>query len=84
MRYDIDYGIQTLYPKFGTWALPMTIRRVPIVPGCDPRVAYGDLYARGVRGIVLEAFGLGNMPDTSQAGEEDHCLTLILHFDGYM
>jgi hypothetical protein len=28
---------------------------VPIVPGCDPRVAYGDLYGRGVRGIVLEA-----------------------------
>ena len=34
------------------------------MPGCDPRVAYGDLYGRGVRGIVLEAFGVGNMPWT--------------------
>jgi L-asparaginase/Glu-tRNA(Gln) amidotransferase subunit D len=35
--------------------------RVPIVPGADPREGYGDLYGRGVRGIVLEAFGVGNM-----------------------
>ena len=32
--------------------------RVPIVPGCDPTKAYGNLYDRGVRGIVLEAFGV--------------------------
>tara|TARA_B110000977_G_scaffold87416_1_gene116274 strand:+ start:10180 stop:11232 length:1053 start_codon:yes stop_codon:yes gene_type:complete len=38
------------------------VLRVPIVPGCKPEVAYGDLYGRGVRGIVLEAFGVGNMP----------------------
>jgi len=31
-------------------------------------VAYGDLYGRGVRGIVLEAFGLGNMPDLPTMG----------------
>lgn len=42
--------------------LETNVIRVPIVPGCDPRKAYGDLYARGVRGIVLEAFGVGNMP----------------------
>jgi hypothetical protein len=28
----------------------------------------GDLYARGIRGIVLEAFGVGNMPWTKQTG----------------
>jgi L-asparaginase len=38
------------------------------VPGSDPRVAYGDLVARGVHGIVLEAFGVGNMPDGASAG----------------
>jgi L-asparaginase/Glu-tRNA(Gln) amidotransferase subunit D len=42
--------------------------RIPIVPGCDPRTAYGDLAARGVRGVVLEAFGVGNMPDMPQQG----------------
>jgi hypothetical protein len=26
-------------------------------------MAYGDIYARGVRGVVLETFGVGNMPD---------------------
>lgn len=30
--------------------------------------AYGDLTARGVEGIVLEAFGVGNMPDTKSDG----------------
>ena len=38
------------------------VLRVPIVPGCAPELAYGDLHGRGVRGIVLEAFGVGNMP----------------------
>jgi hypothetical protein len=42
--------------------------RIPIVPGSDPRKAYGDLAARGVRGVVLETFGVGNMPDTREAG----------------
>lgn len=42
--------------------------RIPIVPGSDPRVCYGDLVGRGVRGIVLEAFGVGNMPDTVASG----------------
>jgi L-asparaginase len=37
--------------------------RISIIPGCDPNKAYGDLYERGVRGIVLEAFGVGNMPN---------------------
>ena len=27
--------------------------------GSDPRTAYGDLAARGIRGMVLEAFGTG-------------------------
>ena len=31
--------------------------RLPIVPGSDPRIAYGDLVQRGVKGVILEAFG---------------------------
>eukprot|EP00775_Hariotina_reticulata_P006054 gene6054-6292_t len=42
--------------------------RVPVVPGSDPRVAYGDLVDRGIRGVVLEAFGVGNIPDLPAAG----------------
>jgi L-asparaginase len=48
--------------------LDPAVIRVPIVPGSDPRVAYGDLMDRGVRGIVLETFGVGNMPDGDTAG----------------
>jgi len=52
-------------PRF---KLNPNVIRVPIVPGVDPRKAYGDLYERGVRGIVLEAFGVGNMPDNKSHG----------------
>jgi len=52
-------------PRFN---LDPRVLRIPIVPGCDPRTSYGDLYGRGVRGIVLEAFGTGNMPDTPAHG----------------
>jgi L-asparaginase type I len=43
--------------------LDPAVMRIPIVPGTDPRQSYGDLSGRGVHGIVLEAFGAGNMPD---------------------
>ena len=48
--------------------LNSNVIRLPIVPGCDPKKTYGDLYMRGVRGIVLEAFGVGNMPWTKATG----------------
>lgn len=41
-------------PRFG---LDPAVIRLPIIPGSDPRIAYGDLVARGVKGVVLEAFG---------------------------
>lgn len=44
------------------------VMRVPVVPGLDPRVAYGDVAARGVRGVVLEVFGVGNCDDREDAG----------------
>ena len=52
-------------PRF---RLNANVLRVPIVPGLDPNRAYGDLAARGVRGVVLEAFGVGNMPDEEEYG----------------
>lgn len=48
--------------------LDSRVIRVPIVPGSNPQQAYGDVVSRGVRGIVLEAFGVGNMPDTDEDG----------------
>ena len=32
------------------------------------RRRYGDLKARNVRGVVLETFGVGNMPDLPRLG----------------
>ena len=48
-------------PRF---KLEPRVIRVPIVPGSDPRTAYGDLAGRGVKGIVLETFGTGMMMTT--------------------
>ncbi|GAX86244.1 hypothetical protein CEUSTIGMA_g13657.t1, partial [Chlamydomonas eustigma] len=48
--------------------LDSDVIRVPIIPGSDPRNMYGDLAGRGVRGVVLEAFGVGNLPDESRLG----------------
>ena len=42
--------------------------RVPIVPGGDPHLLYGDVSARAVKAILVEAFGLCNLPDTPEAG----------------
>ena len=48
--------------------LDSSVIRIPIVPGSDPRLMYGDLAGRGVRGVVLEAFGVGNLPDDGRLG----------------
>ena len=53
--------VDTVYrPRF---MLDPRVIRIPIIPGSDPRQMYGDVAARGVKGVVLEAFGVGNMPD---------------------
>jgi len=48
-------------PRF---ELNANVIRVPVIPGMDLDKAYGDLYGRGVRGIILEAFGVGNFPQS--------------------
>lgn len=64
---DVDWKTDNLLNDRGVYRprfkLDPAVIRVPIVPGSDPRMAYGDLQARGVHGIVLETFGVGNMPD---------------------
>eukprot|EP00237_Pycnococcus_provasolii_P015538 CAMPEP_0205955050 /NCGR_PEP_ID=MMETSP1459-20131121/28743_1 /ASSEMBLY_ACC=CAM_ASM_001120 /TAXON_ID=41880 /ORGANISM="Pycnococcus provasolii, Strain RCC931" /LENGTH=385 /DNA_ID=CAMNT_0053327355 /DNA_START=530 /DNA_END=1687 /DNA_ORIENTATION=+ len=47
-------------PRFD---LDTRVLRVPVVPGVNPYISYGDCVERGVRGIVLEVFGVGNMPN---------------------
>mmetsp|Transcript_1377 Transcript_1377/g.4331 ORF Transcript_1377/g.4331 Transcript_1377/m.4331 type:complete len:512 (-) Transcript_1377:1312-2847(-) len=61
----LEAGADVYQPRF---KLNTNVIRVPICPGVDPRKAYGDLHGRGVRGIVLEAFGVGNMPDNNSHG----------------
>ena len=64
---DVDWKDEAILQDRGVYRprfkLEPAVLRVPIVPGCDPRAAYGDLCERGVKGIVLETFGVGNMPD---------------------
>ena len=57
-----------LLPYSPRFALDPRVARIPIVPGCDPRIAFGDCAGRGLKGIVLETFGLGNAPDEAAAG----------------
>lgn len=65
MLQNSGSSLSTYRPRL---KLNPNVLRIPIVPGCDPRKAYGNLYERGVRGIVLEAFGVGNMPYTKATG----------------
>lgn len=48
--------------------LDPSVVRIPVVPGVRPQMAYGDLVDRGVKGAVIESFGVGNMPDQKSAG----------------
>lgn len=64
---DIEWNRNSLLHPEGVYRprfnLDPRIARVPVIPGIDPKIVYGDLYDRGVRGIILEAFGVGNLPD---------------------
>jgi L-asparaginase len=64
---DIEWSKNSLLHPEGVYRprlnLNPKVMRVSVIPGCDPRIAYGDLYTRGVRGVILEAFGVGNLPD---------------------
>ncbi|KXZ49354.1 hypothetical protein GPECTOR_22g948 [Gonium pectorale] len=69
---DVDWNTRVMLRPQGVYKprfkLDPRVIRVPVVPGSDPRVAYGDLYGRNVRGVVLEAFGVGNLPDQASFG----------------
>ncbi|GMH34131.1 hypothetical protein BSKO_01965 [Bryopsis sp. KO-2023] len=69
---DVDWKSRYLLRVEGVYRprfkLDPRVIRIPIVPGSNPELAYGDLVSRGVRGVVLETFGVGNMPDTEEDG----------------
>lgn len=69
---DVSFNVPVLLrpaaPYAPRFALVAAVMRVPIVPGLDPRLAYGDVAARGVRGVVLEVFGVGNCDDRESSG----------------
>lgn len=69
---DVDWNEAALLRPQGVYTprfnLETRVMRVPVVPGGDPRVLYGAIADRGVAGVVLESFGLGNLPDTVDAG----------------
>lgn len=59
-------------PRFG---LDPSVIRLPIVPGSDPRSAYGDLVDRGVKGVVLEAYG--KLQDLTAGKKDSSCLPVF-------
>eukprot|EP00887_Chlorella_sp_A99_P002278 scaffold10.g2278.t1 len=69
---DVDWREELLLKHRGAYTprfkLTPNVIRIPIVPGSDPRLCYGDLAGRGVRGVVLEAFGTANMPNEAATG----------------
>ncbi|CAK0783848.1 hypothetical protein CVIRNUC_007048 [Coccomyxa viridis] len=69
---DVDWNPGQLLQVNGVYRprfkLDTRVIRVPVIPGVDPRVAYGKLAERNIRGIILEAFGVGNMPDLPKFG----------------
>ncbi|PSC69818.1 L-asparaginase 1 [Micractinium conductrix] len=72
MGVDVEWNTRAMLNVEGVYRprfqLDPNVMRVPIIPGPDPRAMYGDLAARGVKGIVLESFGVGNMPDHVDSG----------------
>lgn len=72
---DIEWNHDALWKDPGVYRprlkLETNVIRIPVIPGMNPNVAYGNLWERGVRGAVLEAYGVGNMPDTKTAGWMD-------------
>jgi L-asparaginase len=72
---DVEWDRSALLVPQGSYAprfrLEPRVVRMPVVPGLDPHVAFGsgsEVAARGVRGVVLEAFGVGNIPDREEQG----------------
>lgn len=69
---DVSFNHSVLLPRCDEYRprfdLVREVMRVPVVPGVDPHQAYGDVAGRGIRGIVLELFGVGNCDDREESG----------------
>lgn len=72
---DVEWNTTALWKDPGVYRprikLKKNVVRIPVVPGVTPQIAYGDLVARGVRGAIIEAFGVGNIPDQKSSGWMD-------------
>jgi len=64
-RHDLLLPEMEYTPRFDICPYVM---RVPVVPGLDPYLAYGSVAERGIRGVILEVFGVGNCDDRDEAG----------------
>lgn len=64
-------------PYVPRFKLDANVVRISVVPGLCPYIAFGDISERGVRGIVVEAFGLGNLP--SDAGGRTKWVSWLTH-----
>jgi L-asparaginase len=69
---DVKFNEELLLPFQPVYApkfdLVPLVMRIPVVPGLDPYLAYGSIAERGIRGVVLEVFGVGNCDDRESAG----------------
>lgn len=70
---DVDWDEARLLRPNGAYTprfdLEPRVARIPVVPGADPRVIFGNFAENeGPRGIVLEAFGVGNFNDLEEGG----------------
>jgi L-asparaginase len=69
---EVEWNEDALLKPVGIYRprfrLDSKVIRCAVIPGSDPRIAYGDLASRGVKGVILEVFGVGNMPSTAESG----------------
>jgi L-asparaginase/Glu-tRNA(Gln) amidotransferase subunit D len=69
---DVDWKHARLLEPVGDYrprfSFDPAVAHIPVTPGADPRMLYGDMAARGVRGVVVSAYGVGNMPDADRDG----------------
>jgi L-asparaginase len=69
---DVNFKEDLLLPRRSHYTprfdLVSLVMRIPVVPGLDPYLAYGSIAERGIKGVVLEVFGVGNCDDRESAG----------------
>ncbi|PIE22559.1 MAG: L-asparaginase 1 [Planctomycetota bacterium] len=62
LEWNEDALLKNPGPYQARFSFDPRVLRLPIVPGNDPQELLGRPHQRGVRGLVIEAFGTGNVP----------------------